>query len=173
MQITFLTRTSALIYRRGLRQRVASLTLNCNGDFAIRAYGQWREDKRISCMWRIWGISVVTKMDRIMNERITGTTNMGEISKNVQESRMKYWEKKKNMRAREWCMVMEVSGKRRRGRPKRRWLDNIRNDLPVGTVRGGSAIPSSVEASHKKHRHHLKVGNDADVLVTQLCMRIH
>ena len=34
--------------------------------------------------------SVVTNMDRIMNERITGTTNMGEISKNVQESRMKY-----------------------------------------------------------------------------------
>ena len=25
-------------------------------------------------------------------------------------------------------MVMEVPGKRRRGRPKRRWLDNIRND---------------------------------------------
>ena len=24
---------------------------------------------------------------------------------------------------------MEVPGKRRRGRPKRRWLDNIRNDL--------------------------------------------
>ena len=38
MQITFLTRKSALIYRRGLRQRVASLTLNCNGVFAIRAY---------------------------------------------------------------------------------------------------------------------------------------
>ena len=31
---------SALIYRRGLRQRVASLTLNCNGDFAIRAYSE-------------------------------------------------------------------------------------------------------------------------------------
>ena len=26
-------------------------------------------------------------------------------------------------------MVMEVPGKRRRGRPNRRWLDNIRNDL--------------------------------------------
>ena len=38
MEITFLTRKSALIYRRGLRQRVASLTLNCNGDLAIRAY---------------------------------------------------------------------------------------------------------------------------------------
>ena len=26
-------------------------------------------------------------------------------------------------------MVFEVPGKRRRGRPKRRWLDNIRNEL--------------------------------------------
>ena len=26
-------------------------------------------------------------------------------------------------------MGMEVTGKRRRGRPKRRWLDSIRNDL--------------------------------------------
>ena len=26
-------------------------------------------------------------------------------------------------------MVMELPGKRRRGRPKRMWLDNIRNDL--------------------------------------------
>ena len=45
MQITFLARTSALIYRRGLRQRVASLTLNCNGDFAIRAYYDHSYDK--------------------------------------------------------------------------------------------------------------------------------
>ena len=37
MQITFLARKSALIYRRGLRQRVASLTLDFNGVFAIRA----------------------------------------------------------------------------------------------------------------------------------------
>ena len=39
MQITFLARKSALIYRRGLRQRVASLTIDCNGVFAIRVYG--------------------------------------------------------------------------------------------------------------------------------------
>ena len=26
-------------------------------------------------------------------------------------------------------MVMEAPGKRRRGRPKRRWFDNLRNDL--------------------------------------------
>ena len=31
-------------------------------------------------------------------------------------------------------MVMEVPGKRRRGRPNRRWLDNIKNDLFNGGV---------------------------------------
>ena len=38
MQVTFLTRKSALIYRPGLRQRVASLIIDCNGVFAIKAY---------------------------------------------------------------------------------------------------------------------------------------
>ena len=37
--------------------------------------------------------------------------------------------------------VMEVPGKRTRGRPKRRWLDNIKNDL---LERG-----LSVEEAHK------------------------
>ena len=49
MQVTFLTRKSALIYRRGLRQRVASLTLNCSGDFAIRAYIDLMKHKRFDC----------------------------------------------------------------------------------------------------------------------------
>ena len=33
-------------------------------------------------------------------------------------------------------MVMEVPGKRHRGRPKRRWLDNIRNDLSERELSG-------------------------------------
>ena len=36
-------------------------------------------------------------------------------------------------------MVMEVPGKRRRGRRKRRWLDNIRNDLSEGGLSGEEA----------------------------------
>ena len=50
MQVTFLTRKSALIYRRGLRQRVASLTLDCNGVFAIKAY--WEQSEAVH--WRQW-----------------------------------------------------------------------------------------------------------------------
>ena len=36
-------------------------------------------------------ISVVTKLDRIRNERLGGTTKVGEISKKVQESRLKWY----------------------------------------------------------------------------------
>ena len=42
MQVTFLSRKSALIYRRGLRQRVASHILDCNGVFVIKAYAAER-----------------------------------------------------------------------------------------------------------------------------------
>ena len=36
-------------------------------------------------------MSGVTKLDRIMIERIRGTTKVGEISKKVQESRLKWY----------------------------------------------------------------------------------
>ena len=77
-------------------------------------------------------MSGVTKLDRIRNERIRGTKKVGEISKKVQESRLKWYghvlrREDKNVGKR--VMAMEVPGERRRGRPKQRWLDSIRNDL--------------------------------------------
>ena len=77
-------------------------------------------------------MSGVTKLDRIRNERIRGTTKVGEISKKMQESRLKWYGHV--LRREDECvgkrvMGMEVPGKRRRGRPKWEWLDRIRNDL--------------------------------------------
>ena len=57
---------------------------------------------------------------------------MGEISKKVQESRLKWYghaSRREDEYVRKRVMAMEVAVKRKRGRPKRRWLDNIRNDL--------------------------------------------
>ena len=75
----------------------------------------------------------VTKLDRIRNERIRGTTKVGEeMSKKVQESRLKWYGhvlRREEEYVGKRVMVMEVPGKGRRGRPKRRWLDNIKNDL--------------------------------------------
>ena len=67
---------------------------------------------------------------------------MGEISKKVQESWLKWYGhvlRREDEYVGNSVMVMAVPWKRRRGRPKRRWLDNIKKRL-VGerTGRGGS-----------------------------------
>ena len=74
----------------------------------------------------------VTKLDRIRNKRIRERTKVGEISKKVQESRLKWYGhvlRREDEYVGKRVMVMEVAGKIRGGRPKRWWLDNIRNDL--------------------------------------------
>ena len=77
-------------------------------------------------------MSGVTKLDRIWNKRSRGTTKVGEISKKVQESRLK-WNghvlRRENECVGKRVMGMEVPGKRRRGIPKWKWLDSIMNDL--------------------------------------------
>ena len=62
-------------------------------------------------------------------------------------------------------MVMEAPGKRMRGRPKwGGWISSRTTCLSrrERVVRGGSARPSSMEASHKKHQPHVKVGKDVE-----------
>ena len=100
-------------------------------------------------------MSGVTKLDRIRNERNRGTTKVGEISKKVQESRLK-WYGHVLRRYEEYVgkrvLVMEVPGKRRRGRPKQRWLDNINNDLPHSELSGEKAhtgFPQSWQSMEK------------------------
>ena len=77
-------------------------------------------------------MSGVSKLGRIRNERIRGAMKVGEISNKVQESRLKGYGhvlRKEDEYVGKRVMGMEVPGKRRRGRPKQRWLDSIRNDL--------------------------------------------
>ena len=77
-----------------------------------------------------------------MNERIRGTTKVGEISKKVQESRLMWYGhvlRREDEYVGKSVMAMEVPGKRRRGRSKRRWLDSIRNDLSERELAGKEA----------------------------------
>ena len=78
-------------------------------------------------MWRKW-MSGVTKLDSIRNERIRGIAKMGEISKKVQESSLKLYGhvlRRNEYYVGKRVMVKEVPGKRMRGRPKRKCLDNM------------------------------------------------
>ena len=65
----------------------------------------------------------VTRLDKIRNEKIRGTTKVGEISKKVQERRMR-----RDEYVGKRVMGIEVQGSRR-GRPKKRWAFCVKDDL--------------------------------------------
>ena len=74
----------------------------------------------------------VTKLDKIRNERIRATTKVGEITKKVQERRLKwYWHvmKREEHYVGRRAMVMKVQGRTKIGRPNRRWLDKVKDDI--------------------------------------------
>ena len=76
----------------------------------------------------------VTKLDKIRNERIRGrpTTNVGQITKKVQERRLKWYGhvmRREEHYVGRRAMVMKVYGRRKRGRPKRRWLERVKYDI--------------------------------------------
>ena len=74
----------------------------------------------------------VTRLDKMRNERISGTTNVGEITKKVQERRLKLYGhvmRRQEQYVGRRTMEMKVLGRRKRGRPKRRWLDKVKDDI--------------------------------------------
>ena len=93
-----------------------------------------------------WSMGV-TRRDRIRNEYIRGTVKVVEVSKKIQESRMRWYghSKRRGGEAhvgRE-AMEMEVEGTRGRGRPKTRWKDCIRNDLREKNIDEGAVYSRS------------------------------
>ena len=74
----------------------------------------------------------VTKLEKIRNERIRGTTKVGGITKKVQERRLKWYGhvmRREEHYVGRRAMEMKVQGRRKRGRPKRRWLDKVKDDI--------------------------------------------
>ncbi|XP_068221829.1 uncharacterized protein [Palaemon carinicauda] len=74
----------------------------------------------------------VTRRDKIWNEVIRGTIGVRELSGKIQESRLRwYGHVMKRDEEYIWRRVMEMKmlGTSRRGRPKRRWMDCIKDDL--------------------------------------------
>ena len=73
-----------------------------------------------------------TKLDKIRNERIRRTTKVVEITKKLQERRMKWYGhviRREEHYVGRMAMVMQVQGRRKRGRPKRRWLDKVKDTI--------------------------------------------
>ena len=83
------------------------------------------------------GMCGVTRADKIRNDRIRGTVKVAEASIKAQEKRL-HWFGHVKRREEDYVgmrvMEMEVQGRRRRGRPKLRWKDRVKEDLREGQL---------------------------------------
>lgn len=79
----------------------------------------------------------LTRMDRIRNEYIRGTAHVGRFEDMVREARLRWYRHVK------WRMAdyigrrmlgMQLPCKRRRGKPKRKYLDVVSEDMKVAAV---------------------------------------
>ena len=77
-------------------------------------------------------MSGVTREDRIRNDYVRGSTKVTELSKKIQEGRLRWYGhllRRDEYHVGKHTMDMEVPGRRRRGRPRKRWRDCVREDL--------------------------------------------
>lgn len=80
----------------------------------------------------------VTRLDKIRNDRIRGTVKVTKISKKIQERRLQWYGHVKRRDAEyvgNRVLEMRVDGTRGRGRPKRRWMDGVREDMEEKNLR--------------------------------------
>lgn len=74
----------------------------------------------------------VTRMDRIQNEHIQGTVKVADVAEKIQEAMLRWYghivRREENYVGKK-VLKMELEGKRKRGRPKKRWMELIREDL--------------------------------------------
>ena len=74
----------------------------------------------------------VTRKDKIRNERIRSTVKVERLGMKIREGRLR-WYGHVMRRDQEYVgrqmMEMELLGKRKRGRPKRRFLDVVKEDV--------------------------------------------
>ena len=74
----------------------------------------------------------VTRMDKIRNEYIRGTAQVGKFGEKTREARLRWYghlRRKDEGYIGRRMLRMELPGKRKRGRPKRRFMDVVKEDM--------------------------------------------
>ena len=74
----------------------------------------------------------VTRKDKIKNEHIRSTVKVEQLGMKMREGRLRWYEhvmRREQEYVGRKMMEMELAGKRRRGRPKRRFLDVVKEDM--------------------------------------------
>ncbi|KAK3516660.1 hypothetical protein QTP70_021999 [Hemibagrus guttatus] len=89
----------------------------------------------------------VTRLDRIRNEYIRGTAHVGHMGDKVRETRLRWFghvQRRESEYIGRRMLDMELPGRRQRGRPKRRYMDGINEDMKL--------VGASVEDAEDRDR---------------------
>ncbi|KAK3539065.1 hypothetical protein QTP86_023506 [Hemibagrus guttatus] len=89
----------------------------------------------------------VTRLDRIRNEYIRGTAHVGRLGDKVREARLRWFghvQRRESEYIGRRMLDMELPGRRQRGRPKRRYMDGINEDMKL--------VGASVEDAEDRNR---------------------
>ncbi|MCI4393356.1 hypothetical protein PGIGA_G00156440 [Pangasianodon gigas] len=89
----------------------------------------------------------VTRLDRIRNEYIRGTAHVGRLEDKVREARLRWFghvQRRESEYIGRRMLDMELPGRRRRGRPKRRYMEVINEDMKL--------VGASVEDAEDRDR---------------------
>ncbi|KAK3507758.1 hypothetical protein QTP70_035282 [Hemibagrus guttatus] len=89
----------------------------------------------------------VTRLDRIRNEYIRGTAHVGRLGDKVGEARLRWFghvQRRESEYIGRRMLDMELPGRRQRGRPKRRYMDGINEDMKL--------VGASVEDAEDRDR---------------------
>ncbi|KAK3560030.1 hypothetical protein QTP86_033826, partial [Hemibagrus guttatus] len=101
----------------------------------------------------------VTRLDRIRNEYIRGTAHVGRLGDKVREARLRWFghvQRRESEYIGRRMLDMELPGRRQRGRPKRRYMDVINEDMKLVGARvedaedRDSQTPNSTMAKTKE-----------------------
>ncbi|MCJ8735267.1 hypothetical protein PDJAM_G00244980 [Pangasius djambal] len=89
----------------------------------------------------------VTRLDRVRNEYIRGTAHVGRLGDKVREARLRWFghvQRRESEYIGRRMLDMELPGRRQRGRPKRRYMDVINEDMKL--------VGASVEDAEDRDR---------------------
>ncbi|KAK3569568.1 hypothetical protein QTP86_001618 [Hemibagrus guttatus] len=76
----------------------------------------------------------VTRLDRIRNEYIRGTAHVGRLGDKVREARLRWFghvQRRESEYIGRRMLDMGLPGRRQRGRPKKRYMDGINEDMKL------------------------------------------
>ena len=89
-----------------------------------------------------WALGV-TRKDKIRNKYVRGTAKIAKLGDKLRNAKLRWYEhvKRREDHVRKKMMEMAVPSRRKRGRPRRRWVDLVREDMErVGAREGMSEM---------------------------------